>query len=143
MQLFGGVTAQNAASWTYTYWQENDVAKTNSLPGKTQVVSELGWPSAGGNRCTNDGGTEIPCSSPTAGAVAGIDEMNTLLDNWVCQALSNGTEYFWFEAFDVPWQAQFNQPGQEWEDKWGLLDSERNLKKGVKIPDCGGKTANP
>lgn len=36
----------------------------------------------------------------------------------------------------------FNQPkkGQEWEDKWGLMDVDRNLKDGVKIPDCGGKT---
>ncbi len=44
-----------------------------------------------------------------------------------------------FEAFDEPWQAQFNTPGKAWEDKWGLMDSARNLKPGIKIPDCGGK----
>lgn len=47
-----------------------------------------------------------------------------------------------FEAFDEPWKIQFNTPGKEWEDKWGLMDSGRNLKKGLTIPDCGGKTAS-
>lgn len=46
-----------------------------------------------------------------------------------------------FEAFDEPWKVQFNTPGKEWEDKWGLMDSARKLKKGLKIPDCDGKTA--
>lgn len=45
-----------------------------------------------------------------------------------------------FEAFDEPWKEQLNEPGKEWEDKWGLMDLARNLKPGVKIPDCGGKT---
>ena len=67
--------------------------------------------------------------------------MNTFMNDWVCQALQNGTQYFYFEAFDEPWKVQFNKPGQEWEDKWGLMDPARNLKPGLKIPDCGGKTA--
>ena len=45
-----------------------------------------------------------------------------------------------FEAFDEPWKLQFNTPGKNWEDKWGLMDSDRNLKTGLKIPDCGGQT---
>ena len=45
-----------------------------------------------------------------------------------------------FEAFDEPWKVKFNTPGKEWEDKWGLMDSGRNLKSGLKIPDCGGKS---
>jgi hypothetical protein len=45
-----------------------------------------------------------------------------------------------FEAFDEPWKVVYNTPGQEWEDKWGLMDSARKLKPGLKIPDCGGKT---
>lgn len=47
-----------------------------------------------------------------------------------------------FEAFDEPWKVIYNTPGAAWEDKWGLMDSARNLKPGVKIPDCGGKTAS-
>ena len=46
-----------------------------------------------------------------------------------------------FEAFDEPWKILFNEPDEdkEWEDKWGLMDVNRVLKPGVKIPDCGGK----
>lgn len=44
-----------------------------------------------------------------------------------------------FEAFDEPWKISLNEPGKEWEDKWGLMDPGRNLKPGLKIPDCGGK----
>ena len=49
----------------------------------------------GGNDC----GPGQTCGTSTGGSVAGIDEMNTFLDGWVCPALQNGTEYFWFEAF--------------------------------------------
>ncbi len=47
-----------------------------------------------------------------------------------------------FEAFDEPWKEVFNdaKTGDFWEPHWGLFDVDRNLKKGVKIPDCGGKT---
>jgi len=47
-----------------------------------------------------------------------------------------------FEAFDEPWKVQFNTEDEKWEDKWGLMDSARKLKPGLKIPDCGGKTAS-
>jgi len=45
-----------------------------------------------------------------------------------------------FETFDEPWKVRFNEPGKEWEDQWGLMDINRNLKDGIKIPDCGGRT---
>ena len=47
-----------------------------------------------------------------------------------------------FEAFDEPWKIIYDTPGKNWEDKWGLMDSARNLKPGLKIPDCGGKTVS-
>jgi hypothetical protein len=47
-----------------------------------------------------------------------------------------------FEAFDEPWKIVYNTPGKDWEDKWGLMDPARNLKPGLKIPDCGGKTVS-
>lgn len=106
------------------------------------MIAETGWPSGGGNYCTDEQGSETPCKSPTDGAVAGVDNMNKFMDDWVCQALANGTQYFMFEAFDEPWKAKFNKPGQDVEDKWGLMDPARNLKPGLKIPDCGGKTAS-
>lgn len=45
-----------------------------------------------------------------------------------------------FEAFDEPWKIQYNTDDRQWEDKWGLMDIDRKLKPGLKIPDCGGKT---
>jgi hypothetical protein len=45
-----------------------------------------------------------------------------------------------FEAFDEPWKIVYNTDNENWEDKWGLMDINRNLKKGVKIPSCSGKT---
>lgn len=43
-----------------------------------------------------------------------------------------------FSAFDEPWKIIYNEPklGKEWEDKWGLMDVNRNLKDGLVIPDC-------
>lgn len=89
--FFGGVVAAQAASWTWSFWQTNDVAVTTGLTGKTNIISEVGWPSSGGNDC----GAGATCTSTTEGAVAGISEMNTFMGDWVCQALTNGTDYFW------------------------------------------------
>lgn len=43
-----------------------------------------------------------------------------------------------FSAFDEPWKVRYNSPakGEEWEDKWGLMDVNRNVKEGLEIPDC-------
>jgi exo-beta-1,3-glucanase (GH17 family) len=132
--FFAGVSASTAASWTWDFWQENDSGFKTSA--SQNIISETGWPSQGGTDC----GAATSC---TEGSVAGINEMNTFMNDWVCQALANGTNYFWFEAFDEPWKIQFDTAGQDWEDHWGLMDVNRNLKSGVVIPDCGGKTVGP
>ena len=156
--FFAGVTVDNASGWTWDFWQNHDTNLTTSTT-KKNVISEVGWPSGGGTDCGTDATTTC-----TQGSVAGIDEMNTFMENFVCQSLANGTNFFWyihtfhslctspfvlfhltnvmlnrFEAFDEPWKVQFNTPGKEWEDKWGLMDPGRNIKPGLKIPDCGGK----
>ncbi|WEW55961.1 glycosyl hydrolases family 17 protein [Emydomyces testavorans] len=134
--FFGGIPVDQAAGWTYDFWTSKDVALTKGT-NKKQLISEVGWPSGGGNDC----GTTATCPDSKSGAIAGVKEMNKFMDDWVCAALKNGTDYFWFEAFDEPWKVQYNTPGKEWEDKWGLMDPGRNLKPGLKIPDCGGQTA--
>ncbi|EEY15757.1 endo-beta-1,3-glucanase [Verticillium alfalfae VaMs.102] len=130
--LFGGVQPTDAASWSWNFWTQSvgPVFKTNK---KLNIVSEIGWPSEGGVGC---GDQTTTC---TNGAKASIEGINDLLDDWVCPSIAN-TTYFWFSAFDEPWKARFDTPGKEWESKWGLFDVNRNLKKGIKIPDCGGKT---
>ncbi|KAI3317388.1 glycoside hydrolase superfamily [Xylariaceae sp. AK1471] len=130
--FFAGQDAKVAASWTYTFWH-NKAGSFFKSDAEKNVISEIGWPTQGGTDC----GEAETC---TDGAVAGIDELNTLLDTWVCQALENGTNYFWFEMFDEPWKISFDVEGKEWEDHWGILDVNRKLKDGVNIPDCGGKT---
>jgi exo-beta-1,3-glucanase (GH17 family) len=131
--FFSGVNVEDAGGWTYSFFHNQDSAfKTDSSKA---IISETGWPSAGGMDC----GAATTC---TNGSVAGIAEMNSFMSQWVCQSLTNGSNYFWFEAFDEPWKVQFNTATQNWEDKWGLMDVNRNLKDGLKIPDCGGKTVD-
>ncbi|KAL8841218.1 MAG: hypothetical protein Q9170_001007 [Blastenia crenularia] len=136
--FFAGKTPDTAASWTWDFWDRKDRILTAGTT-KKNIISEVGWPSEGGKDC---GG--VNCTAGISGSVAGIDEMNTFMDSFVCQSLANGTEFFWFEAFDEPWKQKLNEPamGKEWEDHWGLMDLARNLKTGVKIPDCGGKTVS-
>jgi exo-beta-1,3-glucanase (GH17 family) len=132
--FFGGINAKDAASWTWSFWDGHNGPFFKSETSRN-IIAETGWPSQGGTDCGAAGVTVCPDAS-----VAGIDQLNQFMEGWVCSALNNGTEYFWFEAFDEPWKIAFNSAGQQWEDHWGLLDVNRNLKSGVKIPDCGGKT---
>jgi exo-beta-1,3-glucanase (GH17 family) len=132
--FFAGSKATEAADWTMYFWG-NKTSTFLKKDADMNIIAETGWPSQGGTACGNE--WEYDCPDK---AVAGIDEMNVFMEDWVCRALDKGTEYFWFEAFDEPWKIKFNVKGkQEWEDHWGLFDVDRNLKSGLKIPDCGGK----
>ncbi len=89
--FFAGVPVEQAAGWTWNFWQTKNgplVAGTD----KPEVISETGWPSGGGNDC---GTLDTKCPTPESGSVAGIDEMNTFMEDFVCQAMDNGTDYFW------------------------------------------------
>ncbi|KAI1437870.1 glycoside hydrolase superfamily [Xylaria sp. CBS 124048] len=130
--FFAGQDSHQAASWTYSFWH-NKAGTFFKSDAEKNVISEIGWPTQGGTDC---GGAP----SCAVGAVAGLDGLNELLSTWVCQALQNGTNYFWFEMFDEPWKISFDTPGMDWEDHWGILDVNRKLKPGVNIPDCGGTT---
>jgi len=131
--FFAGVASTDAAGWTWSFWQNKDIPLKADLT--KHIISETGWPSTGGTSC----GGAATCP---VGSVAGITEMNNFMEGWVCPALANGTNYFLFQAFDEPWKIKFNEKGKEWEDKWGIMDVNRNLKPGVTIPDCGGKTVD-
>ncbi|KAH6630620.1 glycoside hydrolase family 17 protein [Chaetomium sp. MPI-SDFR-AT-0129] len=131
--FFAGTKVADAADWTTYFWgnkTETFLKKDKSM----NIIAETGWPSQGGTACGNDWETDCPDK-----AVAGIDELNVFMEDWVCGALETETEYFWFEAFDEPWKFRYNTEGKQWEDHWGLMTVDRKLKDGVKIPDCGGK----
>ena len=87
--FFAGKTPDIAASWTWNFWNTHDTILTAGTT-KKNVISEVGWPSAGGKDCG-----DVNCTAGISGAVAGIDEMNTFMDSFVCQSLANGTEFFW------------------------------------------------
>ena len=86
--FFAGVTSDKAAGWTYDFWTGHNVPLTQGTNTKN-VVSEVGWPSAGGTNC---GEEQTSC---TEGSTAGIDEMNEFMGTYICQSLANGTEFFW------------------------------------------------
>lgn len=131
--FFAGVPASQGAAWTWTYWHNNIYSLNADL--SKNYISETGWPSTGGTDC----GSDLVTSCPD-GAVAGVAEMNTFFDDFVCQALRNGTQYFMFEAFDEPWKVMYDNGTRNWEDHWGLLTVDRQIKSGVVLPDCGGET---
>jgi len=80
--FFAGVVVEEAADWTWKFFQDNDVVLTNGLDPKPRVmISEVGWPTAGGSN---------------NGSVAGIDELNTFMGDFVCRENERGTEYFWY-----------------------------------------------
>lgn len=132
--FFAGTPSDEAAEWTMSFW--NNFNKPFFKTDKQKnIISETGWPTGGGTDCGTDSVSK--CAN---GAVASVEGLNQFLEDWVCPALKNGTNYFWFSAFDEPWKIRFNEKGKNWEDKWGLMDVDRNLKDGVTIPDCGGET---
>jgi len=88
--FFAGTTAEAAAGWTWDFWQSKDAILTKGT-NKKNIIAETGWPSAGGNDCG-----AVNCTSATQGSIAGIDEMNRFMGDFVCQSLTNGTEFFWY-----------------------------------------------
>jgi exo-beta-1,3-glucanase (GH17 family) len=89
--FFAGVSVDVAAAWTWDFWQTHDVSLTSGS-SKKQIISEVGWPSGGGKDC----GESPTCDDSTPGSVASVDNMNSFMSDWVCQALENGTDYFWY-----------------------------------------------
>ncbi|CAK4032958.1 glycoside hydrolase family 17 [Lecanosticta acicola] len=147
--FFAGTAVKEAAGWAYSFWQNKNIPLTTAKTGTAgsltypkQVISEIGWPSQGGNDCGDATSSTYGCTGDTDGAVASTDNVNTFMDTWVCGALNNGTTFFWFEAFDEDWKHQFDTAHNHWEPYWGLFDVNRNLKDGLNIPDCGGKTVD-
>ena len=88
--FFAGVQAETAASWTWDFWKRFDLVLTQGT-SKRNIIAETGWPSTGGKDC----GEAPTCTDQTPGSIAGIDEMNKFMGDFVCQSLANNTEYFW------------------------------------------------
>ncbi|KAM0756417.1 glycoside hydrolase [Meredithblackwellia eburnea MCA 4105] len=117
---FGGVPIDQAAGWTWEYFTDTDVAICNEATNSPLCAAgELGWPS---NSMTAENMTD-------GAAVAGVSELQTFLDTYVCQANTNGTVYYYFEPFDESWKEVYGGP------YWGLFDQNKVLKN-ITLPSC-------
>ncbi|CDR88960.1 uncharacterized protein SPSC_06332 [Sporisorium scitamineum] len=126
---FGGLPVDQAANWIYEYTNTNAPSTALLAPNKpTLYVAEAGWPT----------GANETSLATYQGATAGVAELNTFLQTFVCQSNQNVTAQglqpsFIFEAFDEPWKDVL-YGGVE--AHWGLFDADKKLKDGVVIPDC-------
>lgn len=81
--------------------------------GKSVIVSETGWPS---------GGNQVGCAVPSPENAA------FFFLNFVSWARANNVQYFYFEALDESWKANYEGPQGA---HWGVWDKDGNLKPGM------------
>ncbi|KAI0312323.1 glycoside hydrolase superfamily [Amylostereum chailletii] len=119
---FANQSIDDAAAWTNSFFQSTNVQAAAALSNSPKMyIAETGWPTA-----SKDAGNES--NGPST---ASVDDLQKFLDTFVCQANTNGTDYF-FEYFDETWKdVQFGGV----EGHWGLFNSDRTLKD-ITIPDC-------
>lgn len=124
---FGALPINQAAQWTWEYFEENDVVYAKQATNPPEMyIAETGWPTQSMWANTTQDGAGSPQGD------ASVANLQTFLDTYVCQANTNGTKYFYFEPFDQPWKTIYGGV----EPYWGLFDSERNLKQPLTIPSC-------
>lgn len=83
---FGGLPIDQAAGWTWEFFEENDVAISNQVSNKpTPYIAETGWPTA----------SMTPENATLGGAVAGVSELQTFLNTYPCQANANSSYCTW------------------------------------------------
>lgn len=81
--------------------------------GKPVIVGETGWPS---------------CGERIGDAVPSPENAAFYFLNFVSWARANHVDYFYFEAFDEAWKAQYEGPQGAC---WGIWDRFGNLKPGM------------
>lgn len=130
---FAGTTVDDAAGWVYSYTANQEPSTALQATNAPELfIAETGWPT----------GANETAMETYQGAVAGVPELNTFLNDYICQANSNITaggdaanfsKYFFFEAFDEPWKDAL-YGGVE--AHWGLFTSDKKLKDGLVLPNC-------
>ncbi|KAK2463427.1 hypothetical protein APHAL10511_004513 [Amanita phalloides] len=120
---FGGVAIDDAAQWTMTFFQNQDVQPADQLPNKPVMsIAETGWPTDSSDPATK---TDGPSD-------ASVENLQKFLDTFICQANQAGVPYFYFELFDEKWKDEQFGGVEGW---WGLFSSDRTLKA-ITIPNC-------
>ncbi|KAF9902702.1 hypothetical protein EC991_004625 [Linnemannia zychae] len=112
--FFAYTDATKAADWAFANFRDETL---KAARGKPAMISEVGWPSG-------------PSSAALGPAVPSMENLQTFVNTWVCQANQRNIPYYYFEAFDEPWKNVFNPR----ESQWGLMTVDRKLK--VTLPNC-------
>ncbi|KAG0277238.1 hypothetical protein BGZ95_006278 [Linnemannia exigua] len=112
--FFAYTDADRAADWAFANFRDETL---KAARGKPAMISEVGWPSG-------------PSSAALGPAVPSMENLQTFVNTWVCQANKRNVPYYYFEAFDEPWKNSINPR----ESQWGLMTVDRKLK--VNLPNC-------
>lgn len=118
--FFGGLDVPEATNWTLNFLESfviNEITDVDRVP--QVVISEIGWPSGGGQH---------------GAAISGVKQQQRLLQDWICTAKElPQIGWYWFEAFDEPWKHAFDTSTEKWESQWGIFTPERRLKRGLSL----------
>ncbi|KIJ51442.1 glycoside hydrolase family 17 protein [Sphaerobolus stellatus SS14] len=120
---FADVTAEQAAPWVFDFFDNTDVLEAQAVTNKPSMyIAETGWPTTANDTAHLSNGV----------GTASEAGLQSFLDDFICQANANNTNYFMFEAFDELWKdAQFGGV----EAHWGLFTANKTLKH-ITIPKC-------
>ncbi|BEJ10712.1 hypothetical protein CspHIS471_0101340 [Cutaneotrichosporon sp. HIS471] len=126
---FGQVPIDQAATWTWDYFMNNDVIYSQQATNQPAMyIAETGWPT----KFTAPKGGDTGQTSGNPPSDATEAELQKFLDTFVCQANVNQTHYFYFEPFDQEWKEPLYGGVEPY---WGIFDKDRNMKN-VVIPTC-------
>ena len=110
---------------SYPYWEGTSIDNAiemqdsryknlvNQVGSKPIIISETGWPSEG-----NTIGSAVPSPENSA----------RYFNDFVSWARKNNVQYFYFEAFDETWKANYEGPQGA---HWGIWDKDGNMKPGM------------
>ncbi|KAG7859620.1 hypothetical protein KL939_002520 [Ogataea angusta] len=120
--FFGGETVKAGVQWTTDFLEQQVLPFVHNIrPEVRVVVTEVGWPTGGGQYMAS---------------VAGKKEMQQFLESWACSPKTQEFAWYYFEAFDEPWKKIWHEEGSTWETQWGFFTHDRKLKEGIRLPEC-------
>ena len=119
LPFWNGINVEQAVKWTidrYHLVQEK-------FPGKRVMIAEVGWPSEGLSRNTDD--KEPEEYKNTGGSEASPVNQGIFLRRFLLEAKKENIDYNIIEAFDQPWKIATEGGVGAY---WGLWNAERQLK---------------
>ncbi|KAG5648862.1 hypothetical protein DXG03_000211 [Asterophora parasitica] len=109
---FANTTAEGAADWVTTFFEETNVQPAALLPNNPKMyIAETGWPTKSSDLGNANNGA----------ADASVAGLQIFMDTFVCQANKAGIPYFFFEFFDEEWKDHQFGGVEGW---WGIFNAE-------------------